>query len=129
MWVQMGHGTEFGEGLSDAFGPTAPSSNQFAYWDTAASRSLLLLFFRSFCRASFYEGCLSESPLSGLPMVSFLGTPTQWTTSKTLRSLKASIGFLGDVRLEKRRALAVYPLGLFYFVLGWIVLVSPSLFG
>jgi hypothetical protein len=36
----------------------------------------------------------------------------------------ASVGFLGDVRLEKRRALAVYPIGLFYFIVGWMVLVS-----
>jgi len=41
----------------------------------------------------------------------------------------ASIGFLGEVRLEKRRVLAVFPMGMFFFVLGWIVLISPSLFG
>ncbi|KAI9033364.1 Yip1 domain-containing protein [Hyaloraphidium curvatum] len=41
----------------------------------------------------------------------------------------ASVGFLGDVRLEKRRALAVYPMVLFYFGLGWLVLISQSMFG
>ncbi|KAI8912922.1 hypothetical protein PhCBS80983_g03173 [Powellomyces hirtus] len=40
----------------------------------------------------------------------------------------ASIGFLSDLGLEKRRALAVYPMVLFYFVIAWMVLISKSLF-
>ncbi|KAJ3164710.1 Yip1 member 6 [Geranomyces variabilis] len=40
----------------------------------------------------------------------------------------ASIGFLADLNLDKRRALAVYPIVLFYFVLGWLILISKSLF-
>ncbi|KAI8638660.1 Yip1 domain-containing protein [Parasitella parasitica] len=38
----------------------------------------------------------------------------------------ASIGFMSDsqTHLEKRRALAVFPLFLFYFVIAWLVLLS-----
>ncbi|KAJ1563195.1 Yip1 member 6 [Cladochytrium tenue] len=35
-------------------------------------------------------------------------------------SVYASLGFLADVNLGNRRALAVYPMCLFYFVLGWL---------
>lgn len=33
----------------------------------------------------------------------------------------ASVGFLSDVNLDQRRTLAVYPIFLFYFVIGWMV--------
>jgi len=36
----------------------------------------------------------------------------------------ASIGFLAEVHLSNRRALAMYPLFLFYFSIAWIVLIS-----
>ncbi|KAI9342460.1 Yip1 domain-containing protein [Zopfochytrium polystomum] len=44
-------------------------------------------------------------------------------------SIVASLGFLSDVNLGNRRALAVYPMCLFYFVIGWMILISKSLFG
>ncbi|KAF9973720.1 hypothetical protein BGZ73_003020 [Actinomortierella ambigua] len=36
----------------------------------------------------------------------------------------ASIGFLSHSNLANRRALAVYPLILFYFIIGWVILIS-----
>ena len=42
-------------------------------------------------------------------------------------STMASVGFLSDSGLGRRRLLAVYPVGLFYFVLGWMTLISKSL--
>ncbi|KAF9586104.1 hypothetical protein BGW38_009639 [Lunasporangiospora selenospora] len=36
----------------------------------------------------------------------------------------ASIGFLSDSNLANRRALGVYPLFLFYFIITWIILIS-----
>ncbi|RUO95467.1 Yip1 domain-containing protein [Jimgerdemannia flammicorona] len=36
----------------------------------------------------------------------------------------ASVGFLAEVHLSNRRALAVYPLFLFYFIIAWMVLIS-----
>ncbi|RUS13324.1 Yip1 domain-containing protein [Jimgerdemannia flammicorona] len=36
----------------------------------------------------------------------------------------ASVGFLAEVHLSNRRALAVYPLFLFYFIIAWTVLIS-----
>ncbi|KAI8806382.1 Yip1 domain-containing protein [Cladochytrium replicatum] len=41
----------------------------------------------------------------------------------------ASMGFLADVNLSKRRMLAVYPMVLFYFTIAWLVLISKSLLG
>ncbi|KAI8888403.1 Yip1-domain-containing protein [Backusella circina FSU 941] len=41
-------------------------------------------------------------------------------------STYASVGFMSesDIHLQNRRALAVYPLFLFYFIIAWLVLVS-----
>ncbi|KAI8895071.1 Yip1 domain-containing protein, partial [Globomyces pollinis-pini] len=36
----------------------------------------------------------------------------------------ASLNFLTDVNLENKRLLAIYPIFLFYFMIGWLVLVS-----
>ncbi|KAF9428104.1 hypothetical protein BGZ94_003373 [Podila epigama] len=36
----------------------------------------------------------------------------------------ASLGFLSDSNLANRRALGVYPLFLFYFIIGWMILIS-----
>ncbi|RKP09124.1 putative terbinafine resistance locus protein YIP1 [Thamnocephalis sphaerospora] len=36
----------------------------------------------------------------------------------------ASVGFLSDPSLANRRLLAVYPIGLFYFVIAWMVVIS-----
>lgn len=36
----------------------------------------------------------------------------------------ASVGFFSGVHLTNRAALAVYPLGLFYFTIAWMVLIS-----
>ncbi|KAF9963517.1 hypothetical protein BGZ70_007370 [Mortierella alpina] len=36
----------------------------------------------------------------------------------------ASIGFLSDSNLANRRALGVYPLFLFYFIIAWMILIS-----
>jgi hypothetical protein len=36
----------------------------------------------------------------------------------------ASLGFLSDSNLANRRALGVYPLFLFYFVIAWMILIS-----
>ncbi|KAI8362083.1 putative terbinafine resistance locus protein YIP1 [Mortierella sp. GBAus27b] len=36
----------------------------------------------------------------------------------------ASLGFLSDSNLTNRRALGVYPLFLFYFVIAWMILIS-----
>lgn len=36
----------------------------------------------------------------------------------------ASVGFLGELNLEQRRILAIYPIILFYFILGWIIFVT-----
>ncbi len=33
----------------------------------------------------------------------------------------ASLGFFSDVNLDKKKALAVYPIYFFYFVLAWLV--------
>ncbi|KAL7748378.1 hypothetical protein RI367_006340 [Sorochytrium milnesiophthora] len=41
-----------------------------------------------------------------------------------LWSTMASVGFLSDVQLHQRRLLAIYPVCLFYFVIGWMVLIS-----
>ncbi|KAK2563273.1 Protein YIPF6 [Acropora cervicornis] len=34
----------------------------------------------------------------------------------------ASVKFLGDSQPNNRKALAVYPIGLFYFVIGWMII-------
>jgi len=34
----------------------------------------------------------------------------------------ASVKFLGDSQPTNRKALAVYPIGLFYFVIGWMII-------
>lgn len=44
-------------------------------------------------------------------------------------SVYASSGFLTDTHLENRRALAVYPVFLFYFVITWMILISKSVLG
>ena len=36
--------------------------------------------------------------------------------------LVASVKFLGDSQPTNRKALAVYPIGLFYFVIGWMII-------
>ncbi|KAJ1654500.1 hypothetical protein IWQ61_005585 [Dispira simplex] len=36
----------------------------------------------------------------------------------------ASVGFLADAHLPNRRLLAVYPIYLFFFIIGWIILIS-----
>ncbi|RKP40405.1 Yip1 domain-containing protein [Dimargaris cristalligena] len=36
----------------------------------------------------------------------------------------ASVGFLADAHLPNRRVLALYPIYLFFFVIGWIILIS-----
>jgi xanthine/uracil permease len=36
-------------------------------------------------------------------------------------SLTAAMGFLSDAQLDNRRLLALYPMGLFYFVIAWMV--------
>ena len=41
-----------------------------------------------------------------------------------LISFVAAVGFLTEPRLSSRKALAVYPIFLFYIILGWIILVS-----
>ncbi|KAJ3400168.1 Tubulin polyglutamylase ttll5 [Chytriomyces hyalinus] len=43
-------------------------------------------------------------------------------------SIVASMGFLNDVNLGNRKALAVYPMCLFYFIIGWMILISRSIF-
>ncbi|KAI8613017.1 Yip1 domain-containing protein [Chytriomyces sp. MP71] len=43
-------------------------------------------------------------------------------------SVVASMGFLNDVNLGNRKALAVYPMCLFYFIIGWMILISRSVF-
>ena len=40
----------------------------------------------------------------------------------------AALVFLSEARLEGRQALAVYPIVLFYFVVGWMILISKSVF-
>lgn len=40
----------------------------------------------------------------------------------------ASLNFIGDSNLDKRRVLALYPMILFYFVLAWMVLISKGWF-
>ena len=42
-------------------------------------------------------------------------------------SVYASVGFLAEVNLEKRRTLAVYPIFFFYFVLSLLVFIYKSL--
>lgn len=44
-------------------------------------------------------------------------------------STYAALTFLSSVRLTDRRALALYPIFLFYFVLAWIILISKSVLG
>ena len=41
-----------------------------------------------------------------------------------LWSTAASVGFMGELVPEDRRALGVYPVALFYFSLAWVILVS-----
>ncbi|OZJ01882.1 hypothetical protein BZG36_05011 [Bifiguratus adelaidae] len=38
----------------------------------------------------------------------------------------ASVGFFSDIQLGNRRALAVYPMFLFYFIIAWMVLISKN---
>eukprot|EP01137_Pigoraptor_chileana_P014910 Opistho-2@70152 len=40
-------------------------------------------------------------------------------------SIFASIGFLGGSQPQNRKALAVYPIVLFYFVIAWLIVVQP----
>jgi len=37
-------------------------------------------------------------------------------------SSKAAMSFIGDTAPEDRRALAVYPMVLFYFIISWLVI-------
>ncbi|KAI8819477.1 protein YIPF6 [Fimicolochytrium jonesii] len=41
-----------------------------------------------------------------------------------LWAVYASIGFFSDLNLNQRRVLAIYPIFLFYFVIGWMILIS-----
>lgn len=41
-----------------------------------------------------------------------------------LWSTRASVGFMAELVQEDRRALAVYPLVLFYLAIGWLILVQ-----
>jgi len=41
----------------------------------------------------------------------------------------AALVFLSDSSLEGRQLLAVYPIVLFYFVVGWMILISKSVLG
>eukprot|EP00842_Homolaphlyctis_polyrhiza_P005885 jgi/Hompol1/6298/HPOL_004921-RA len=36
----------------------------------------------------------------------------------------ASLNFMGDVNLEKRRILAIYPIFLFYLTIAWLILIA-----
>ncbi|KAI8848732.1 hypothetical protein BC829DRAFT_425436 [Chytridium lagenaria] len=69
-----------------------------------------LSFFQSVCVLGYCIFPLVFIILRGI----IVGAAFAW-------SIFASIGFLSDVNLGNRRLLALYPMCLFYFVIGWMV--------
>ena len=60
--------------------------------------------------SAFFSTFKAHLAKLGVVMVGFL-----WSTT-------ASVGFIGELVPDDRRALGVYPVGLFYFTLAWVIL-------
>eukprot|EP00127_Corallochytrium_limacisporum_P001016 Clim_evm15s34 gene=Clim_evmTU15s34 len=88
-----------------------------------------LSFFQSVCVLGY---CIL--PLTIAALLNFL-MALSWVTYYIIRpilillaliwSIYASLGFLGVTQPPNRKALAVYPIFLFYFVIAWLVLIQP----
>ncbi|KAI9199289.1 Yip1 domain-containing protein [Polychytrium aggregatum] len=87
-----------------------------------------LSFFQSVCVLGYCIFPLVAGSIASLFLPYFLirailtGLAFVW-------SCYASVGFLGDLNLSNRRALALYPMILFYFIIAWLILISKSIVG
>ncbi|KAG2235464.1 Yip1 domain-containing protein [Thamnidium elegans] len=82
-------------------------------------------FFQSVCVIGY---CLFPIVVSAIvaTFVKIIWVRLPVTIVSFIWSTYASVGFMSEsqVHLENRRALAVYPLFLFYFIITWLVLIS-----
>lgn len=85
-----------------------------------------LSFFQSICVLGY---CICPLVIISmlLPLLNVLGSPLRQFLKLGLIgfayiwSSYSSLGFFSDINLDKKKALAVYPIYLFYFVLAWLV--------
>ncbi|KAI9141958.1 Yip1 domain-containing protein [Paraphysoderma sedebokerense] len=82
-----------------------------------------LSFFQSVCVLGYCIFPLVIAATISL-FIKFIIVRTIFVLVAFFWSTYASVGFLSDVRLEKRRLLAMYPVCLFYFIIGWMILIS-----
>jgi len=82
-------------------------------------------FFQSVCVLGY---CIF--PLNIASVVCLLGGPFFWRTVVVavcfMWSTTASLGFMGELVPPNRKALAVYPLFLFYITIGWLILIAAK---
>lgn len=80
-------------------------------------------FFQSVCVLGY---CIF--PLNIASIICLLGGPIVWRVIVVsvcfFWSTSASLGFMGELVPTNRRALAVYPLFLFYTSIGWLILIA-----
>jgi hypothetical protein len=77
--------------------------------------------------ASWIQGALNYNMRSWYLMVVIcemcrINVPVPWSLIPLLCFFLASMAFLGDSQPAGRKALAVYPVFLFYFVISWLVI-------
>eukprot|EP00128_Syssomonas_multiformis_P010256 Colp12_sorted_trinity150504_noHs@29212 len=91
-----------------------------------------LSFFQSICVLGYCILPLVISALFGR-LIATIGSSAVYWTVRTLVvlgafvwSVYASMVFLAGSQPAARRALAVYPIFLFYFVIAWLVLMQPK---
>jgi len=82
-------------------------------------------FFQSVCVLGY---CIF--PLNIASIVCLVGGPFLWRTLVVavcfFWSTGASLGFMGELVPPNRKALAVYPLFLFYTAIGWLILIAAK---
>ena len=80
-------------------------------------------FFQSVCVLGY---CIF--PLNIASVICLIGGPLIWRLAVVavcfFWSTSASLGFMGELVPTNRRALAVYPLFLFYTSIGWLILIA-----
>ncbi|KAJ1913031.1 hypothetical protein IWQ60_009390 [Tieghemiomyces parasiticus] len=80
-------------------------------------------FFQSVCVLGY---CVFPLNVAGLVtlFVKILLVRVILAVVAVLWATYAAVGFLADAHLPNRRLLALYPIYLFFFVIGWIILIS-----
>ncbi|KCV72450.1 hypothetical protein H696_00042 [Fonticula alba] len=83
-------------------------------------------FFQTVCVLGY---CLLPLDISALVCMFVSIVPVRLAVASvcTAWSTYIALTFLNHLKLQNRRALAVYPLFLFYFIMGWMVVISKSI--